>query len=594
MLRVAHISDLHIRHPEMDNDELSILQRAAAVLGESLGLKVEAGGHGDEKLIALNTILAALQPDVIVVTGDLTNFGDQKSFEMAYKYLEALKKNAGARRLLCVPGNHDCLTERTAQAQLEPKRSFLIKALSQINREIQLMSRTEPGALSAQANKLLEAGEGLTLLGNYDKWIVKTGLGEVNPSNPVIVDAGWGNVALFLFNSVNDPGLMANKGRIGPAQFNLLNVCLQSPEKMSECANAVRIALLHHHPISAPESHDQDVNRFYDWMEDGPRLLQYLNQRGFHFILHGHQHEPFQCTINYTDSHGGGVHIVAAGSATQGRTTLDRNSFNLIDLLTPFEARLRRFDYRPTGFDDMEPTLDVMLPVRPIDEVRVTASAPPNVEDWAMRELIKGCYEDAYDIDAQHQYTLLEYKVTVTKTQLYQATYRRVGKVVGKESSGLIFVVTGSPAMKVDRMNIRATNNLDGNDLDTEILLDRSNQKVIRGLQRTLLRPGDLFDVTLRFDWQATESEPNDFDGINLMPFRNPVNRLRYSATLPWQPSQARVLAYGVQNVTPELKDESLKQVEGPSPCFEYSFEIVEPNPMAYLISFRPSKQQTC
>lgn len=589
MLRVAHISDLHIRHPQMNNDDLSLLQRAAAALGEMAGIKVEAGGHSDLKLTALQNILGLLKPDLIVVTGDITNFGDRKSFEMAYAFLMKLKEVSGAKDVLCVPGNHDCLCERAAEVQLDRKRGLLLRALSLVNREIDVMSQPKPGSLNPSFQTLLDAADGLTLFTNYEDSIVKNGLGTVDPSSPVFVDAGWGMVALFLFNSVNDPGLMANKGRIGPAQFNLLNQCLQSQEKAAQCANAVRIALLHHHPISAPQSLDKDVNRFYDWMTDGPRLLQYLNGRQFHFILHGHQHEPFQCTVNYLETPGAGLHIVAAGSASQGSTPPHHNSFNLIDLFTPFEARVRRFDYEETGFDEKRPSLDTMMSVRPIEEIRVSSGPVTNVEDWAMRELIRGCYEDAYDIDAQHQYSLLDYKISVTSAQVYQAAYRRKGVVVGDDvSDGPHFVVTGSPAMKTDKMKLSATNNVDSSQLDVKVLMDQPNQKVIRVLTRTQMRPGSDFDITLSFEWRATESEPNDFDGINLMSFRHPVEHLSYSATLPWQPAQAKVLGYGIQNVTPKLQKESLKPAAA-SGTFSYSFEIERPAPMAYLISFRPN-----
>ena len=61
----------------------------------------------------------------------------------------------------------------------------------------------------------------------------------------------------------------------------------------------MKIALLHHHPISAPQSIDSDAVRFFNWMEDGPKFLQYLNAQGFSMVVHGHQHEPFVCTVDY-------------------------------------------------------------------------------------------------------------------------------------------------------------------------------------------------------------------------------------------------------------------------------------------------------
>jgi hypothetical protein len=230
-----------------------------------------------------------------------------------------------------------------------------------------------------------------------------------------------------------------------------------------------------------------------------------------------------------------------------------------------------------------------MLPVRPVDEIRVTTDDTPSVEDWAMRQLVQGCHEDAYEIDSQHQYSCLDYLINVDEKQTYHATYRRIGTVIGdKESDGLLFVITGSPAMKKERMNLRATNNVDGSPLSVHVVSDRPHQKVVHVLSRTLMRPNSSFDITLHFAWQATESEPNDFDGINLMSFRHPVKLLRYRAILPWQPAQAKVLAYGVQNSVPPLQNESLTQ-STQSGCYEYSFEIENPDPLAFLVSFRPS-----
>ncbi len=590
MLRLAHISDLHIRHENMDNDNLSVLQQAVAMLGARAGIAVEAGGHDEDKLEALRISLTGLQPDAILVTGDLTNFGDRQSFAKAADYLKTLKKSTGAETILCVPGNHDCLCERAAALQATGKGKWLIRLLSKINREVEVMSRPQENQLQDGVLRLLEAADGLTLFANYQNALGKA-YGTVDPSDPVILDAGWGNVALFLFNSVNEPGFMANKGRIGQSQFNLLNRILQDPTKVEPMINAVRIALIHHHPISAPLALDGDANRLYDWMQDGPMLLQHLNRQSFHFILHGHQHEPFQCTVNYQEVPGSGLHIVAAGSATQGTHPPHRNSFNVLDLLTPFEARLRRFDYwGDAGFDDRKPALDVMLPVRPIDQIRVTDGEKPSVEDWAMRELVKGAHKDAYDIDSQHQYDWLDYLVQVDKSQAYHASYRRVGTVVSKDASaGLLFLITGSPAMKKEKMDLKATNNLDNSELAIRVVSDHPNQKVVLVQSRTLMPKGQKFDVTLSFVWQATESEPNDFDGVNLMSFNHRVERLTYKAILPWQPAQARVLAYGVTNVVPPLENEKLEPSATQPGAYEYSFGINGPGPMAYLISFRPN-----
>jgi 3',5'-cyclic AMP phosphodiesterase CpdA len=52
----------------------------------------------------LRIALNYLGPDLIIVTGDLTNFGDAESFALAVDTLECLKNESGAERVLCVPG----------------------------------------------------------------------------------------------------------------------------------------------------------------------------------------------------------------------------------------------------------------------------------------------------------------------------------------------------------------------------------------------------------------------------------------------------------------------------------------------------------
>jgi predicted phosphodiesterase len=538
-----------------------------------------------------------LKPDVIVITGDITDYGDSKSFELAAQHIERLRRAAGASQVICIPGNHDALCERAADIRKTLWGRLYLGVTSLFSRNVEVLSAEDTQWLSRDTAKAISAGDGPALLRNFERWREAAGFAAPDPSSPVYVEAGWGKVAFFLFNSTNDPGVMANEGRIGQKQFNTLNECLQNEESKKECDNALRVALLHHHPISAPYSRDAAYNRGYDWMADGPLFLQYMNRHNFHFILHGHQHEAFYCSVNYRPA-GGALRIVAAGSATQGRDSM-RGSFNLIDLLTPFHARLRRYDYTPTGFDAGNPSVDALLPVRPTDEVRVTrASDPETVEDWAMRGLVGAVYKLAYDLDAAHVYDELDFEVVVTKDELYKARYRRSGRVVGDDpSEGPVFIISGSPGRKLKQLNIVALDR-EGNKLGPpEVILDESNRKILRVRPRALIHPGESFDVTLCFEWQGTDSEPNHFDGLNLM-YLNPdrargghvAHRLSYSVTLPREPVQPRVRAHGIKDFDPELEDERTQPVAGPGgeTAYRYSFEIEKPQPVAYLILFEP------
>lgn len=70
--RIAHISDLHFP------------------------------ARNEGQVIALSASIAAVNPDLIVVTGDLTRAGTHDEFQQAKEFLKCLKVPA-----LVVPGNHD-------------------------------------------------------------------------------------------------------------------------------------------------------------------------------------------------------------------------------------------------------------------------------------------------------------------------------------------------------------------------------------------------------------------------------------------------------------------------------------------------------
>lgn len=581
MFRIAHISDLHLEDSQVRNEIPSLIQRLTKVLRKALfSTEINAQGHNPDKLKALQTVFRSLQPDLILVTGDLTNFGDKGSLKLAHEVLDDLKAVAKAEQVICVPGNHDCLIERVKYFCKTCKGKILIRSLAKFISEVEMLMH-----ISARISNKLEKEADSVLLEQY-RDIMEPHYGEVNPRSPVFLPIGWGEIAFFLFNSTNDLGLMVNEGRIGQQQFDDLNKYLESKENKKKFSCAVRIALLHHHPISAPRAQATGLIRGYNWMKDGPRFLDYMNYHKFHFVLHGHEHEPFQCNVNY--GYGAqGVHIVASGSALQGDDP-DTGSFNVIDILTPFEAKLYRYNYSPTGYHRSS-DLDLLLPIKALNEIRLSPPGDPlKPEDVAIRNLFK-VNPKAYD--ENHRYKVLDFEVEITEDQLYKGKYSRKGMVEGEEhDEGITFILTGSPGMKLEEMDLSAKDNINDSELTISDppVLDKPNQKIIRVLHKLELKPASKFDITLNFKWQASDAEPNDFDGINLMYFKYPVGCLMYRVRLPWRPAQPKVRAYGIKEFRPELSEQEFDP-EGDG-NYIYSFKIKNPRPLAYLIYFEPAR----
>ena len=576
MFRIAHISDLHLEDGQVRRQLPSLRQRLIKGFAEALiNTEINLKGHNEEKLKALKIALSALRPNLIIVTGDLTNFGDKGSLELAHKVLSDLKSVAKAQKVICVPGNHDCFIERAEHILKTWKEHRILRAFSKFISKVEIMKRLLPGELETEADTVL--------LQQYSDIIVPD-YGVADPKSPIFVPVGWGEIALFLFNSTNDLGLMINEGRIGQQQFNNLNEYLQSPENKKKCSRAVRIALLHHHPISAPRAQASGVIRGYNWMQDGPRFLDYMNYHGFHFVLHGHEHKSFQCSVNYGYRERG-INIVAAGSALQGDDP-DTGDFNVIDILTPFSAHLYRYNYSPTGYHQSSES-DCMLTIRPLNEIRLSPRGEPlKAEDAAVQNLFK---VNAEAFDENHRYEVLDFDVEITTDQLYKGKYRRKGTVKGEGyDQGLTFILTGSPVMKIEEMNLTAEDNINQCEVAIEDppILDTPNQKIIRVLHSLELEPEGVFDISLNFRWQASLTEPNYFDGMNLMYFKHPVGCLRYRVRLPWKPAQPKVRAHGIEEFRPQLTEERYLEADGS--CI-YTFEINNPEPLAYLIYFEPA-----
>jgi len=582
MLRIAHISDLHIEDGQVRKDHQSLFQWLEKLLGRDfLKNKIDLKGHNEDKLDALKNIFKWLKPNVIMVTGDLTNFGDENSLKLAKDILKELQQIAEAKHIICVPGNHDTFIERINYL----KNNIRMKLHSwPIFRSVLGHKGNILEDVKEKLSKKYEDSDRFCFLDNYKK-IIEPIFGKVDPRNPTILGSIWGNVMIFSFNSSNDSLLMANEGLIGPKQFNSFNYCIQDFKNKDLFTQAFRIAILHHHPISAPGVCASALERGFNWMQDGPRFLDYMNYCNFHFVLHGHEHSPFLCNINYENRPGNELYILAAGSALQGDNP-DQGSFNIIDLRTPFEAKFARYDYRATGFAK-DPQSNILLQMRPLSLFRVSpTSGRETSEDLAVRDLFQ-IHEEAYD--ENHRYDLLDFKVVIEKNQLYKGVYRRKGMVVGEEpDKGLVFVITGSPKMNWEDMHIKATNNKNSSELSYELLLDTPFKKVIQVLHRLQLAPNEEFDIILSFQWQATEYEPNNFDGMNLMYFRHPVGEMRYQVNLPWIPAQPNISVYGPEKRTPKIAEEKLVEENGGQ---QYLVVIVEPEALPYLVRFEPRRQ---
>jgi 3',5'-cyclic AMP phosphodiesterase CpdA len=108
MLRIAHLSDVHILDPHTRRSAARYRITARAV---SLGRAVDPRGRARKLSRALAAAKASGAAHV-VITGDLTELGDPNEFEHFASLLDEARMPEGSVTL--VPGNHDAYTSADA------------------------------------------------------------------------------------------------------------------------------------------------------------------------------------------------------------------------------------------------------------------------------------------------------------------------------------------------------------------------------------------------------------------------------------------------------------------------------------------------
>ncbi|MBC7132383.1 MAG: metallophosphoesterase [Roseovarius sp.] len=115
---LAHISDVHLPLPARVDWRDVLNKRALSLLSWRRKRHLV---HRPEVLARVVADMQAAAPDLIAVTGDLTNLGLPDEYRRARKWLEGL---GDAGRVMVIPGNHDALVRGAWEAGAGAWRPF--------------------------------------------------------------------------------------------------------------------------------------------------------------------------------------------------------------------------------------------------------------------------------------------------------------------------------------------------------------------------------------------------------------------------------------------------------------------------------------
>jgi 3',5'-cyclic AMP phosphodiesterase CpdA len=236
VFRLAHISDLHIAPlPPVALRDLW----GKRLLGYFSCRWRRHRAHRQEVLAALRRDLWAIEPDHIVVTGDLVNIALPAEFAQAAAWLRAL---GDPQRISVIPGNHDALI-RIAHGE-------------SLGHWADYMASDETGAAHRDC---------------------VSGFPYLRRRGPIAL--------IGLSTAIATPPGFAT-GRLGRPQLEALDRLLAT----LACARCCRVVLLHHSPLTA-------VSGWRRRLVDAAAFRKIVRRRGADLILHGHEHVPIRGEI---------------------------------------------------------------------------------------------------------------------------------------------------------------------------------------------------------------------------------------------------------------------------------------------------------
>lgn len=257
---------------------------------------------------------------LICITGDITSRADAEGFEDGYKLIEALQKQTSVSlsQIFIVCGNHDIdRTHAQPERRMEMFVNFMNRVYGQALRREDYLQLVNLHNVPADNTRI--QAQVLTL-----------------------------NSSDFIDENHTERGMIDFKQ-------------LQRVEELFKAQldeEAVKIALIHHHPILIPQL--VEPGRGYDAALNSERLLRLLRKAGFHIILHGHKHTPFQFSTDIIETFAptevNTMIVIAGGSA--GSSELNRelypaatNTINQINIKFQKESEQLRVRVETLGLN---------------------------------------------------------------------------------------------------------------------------------------------------------------------------------------------------------------------------------------------------
>lgn len=208
----------------------------------------------------------------LLISGDLTWKGDREEFELAGDFIDNLcsQNNLDKSWLSICPGNHDL--------------SFYDEAGEANEKDITVIENNYKASYAAYSDF-------------YAKYFYIKPNNSMSSGRRLLLNNSI-PVEIVLLNSVTlqqTKDTFQGHGYIGQTQLEAVEQEMELGK--GKPRNVTRICVMHHHlmPVSLTQEAYHDAK--YSTVLDAERLSRWLTKHKFDFLLHGHMHQNFYCTI---------------------------------------------------------------------------------------------------------------------------------------------------------------------------------------------------------------------------------------------------------------------------------------------------------
>jgi 3',5'-cyclic AMP phosphodiesterase CpdA len=281
---IAQLSDLHVFDRETAQVSDFFNKRAIGGLNLVTGRR---NAHPIELTERLIEDVTRIDPDHVVVTGDVTNLSLPGEFQRVSRLLRPLW---GYERLTVIPGNHDCYTQG-AQDEQRFERFF---------------------------GELLFGQDSAPETWRY----------------PAIKDLG--DVVIVAMSSALKTGPFMAWGRVGQGQLDRLERELRDRDLLDKFT----IGLVHHNLHKRDKIHEMTAS-----LRDRDEVLARLLGLRMNILCHGHTHRAHRFDVSL-ENHT--MLVIGSGSSTQNSMDPERVARYNLTQVENGEARIRTRVYDPT------------------------------------------------------------------------------------------------------------------------------------------------------------------------------------------------------------------------------------------------------